>query len=404
MKKHFAAFAVALAAMAFASQASAQQYVYPAGSPSDYGVQPYAQNLAAGGSINTAPAAEQPMAQAPTYAPTATYASEDPVVLTQPPAPASNPRTGYGTAIYGGPDTTNYAIPHAAHVDGPIFAVAAAPAPTATGYAAPPALPADVYQTGTYVPTYAHNWTGAYVGIYGGGAFGGNMHAQQLRSTGGVFPPGTAYNDTGTNNDYSLGDAFTVGGTVGYNYEIPFTYGPVTGIVIGMESEGGVQSLVSDHLDPNSSPGVANDTVDKTRLGDWDAIVAGRAGLAFDRLFLYGKFGAVFSELKSTVNDTCTSAPCGTGAIHAGGHQDIADGAFGGGVEYALTNSWSLKGEYMYLNTNDSYLTCGSGLATASGSTFCAKHELDGTHTVKLGLDYHFNDLFEPRSPTAPRW
>jgi len=176
----------------------------------------------------------------------------------------------------------------------------------------------------------------------------------------------------------------------------------MTGYVMGFEGEIGSLSLSGSGLDPNSS-GVALDTHDKTTIGGWDGILAGRLGVAFDRTLLYGKLGAVFTQANSSISDTCTTAPCGAGTINASGHENLANVAIGAGAEYAITNAWSIKGEYMYLDTSSTYEVCGPGGASAAGSTFCSQHDLNGTHLFKVGLNYHFNDLFGGRS-TGPRW
>jgi opacity protein-like surface antigen len=233
--------------------------------------------------------------------------------------------------------------------------------------------------------------------------FAGDTHVNPLVSQGGTFSPGTPYNLTAESYSYNTGSNFIGGGTLGCNLEFPQRYGYLTGLVIGAEGEGGSFGVSNSSVDPNSNHSLS-DTSEKTNLGGWDAIAAGRVGAAFDRTFIYGKFGAVFGEANTTITDGSTTPP-GTGTINAHGHQNIADAAIGGGIEYALNHSWSVKGEYMYLDTTDSYLVCGAGGGTASGSTFCSSHSLEGTHTFKIGLNYHFDDLFgDSRSGTEPRW
>jgi outer membrane immunogenic protein len=65
-------------------------------------------------------------------------------------------------------------------------------------------------------------------------------------------------------------------------------------------------------------------------------------------------------------------------------------------VEWAFTNNWSVKGEYMFigLGDRDVITTCGSATvasgATVPGGPFCFNHAFGGIHTAKIGLNYRF--------------
>ena len=251
---------------------------------------------------------------------------------------------------------------------------------------AAPARPGPAYAAGSR----PYSWNGCYGGLYVGGAFGGHVDAHELESQGGTFASGTPYNLTTDPYGYDLGNQVIGGGTLGCSYEIPVTVAGATGLVLGLEGEGGSFSLVGHGHDTNDAGNINNDTPDKTSIGNYDGIVAARAGVAFDRLMVYGKLGAFLANSKSSIVDSCSTFPCGDGTVDATSNRFLTDLAAGGGVEYAVTDAWSVKGEYMYLDTTDSYEVCGAGGAFASGSNFCSQHSLNGTHTIKLGLNYHF--------------
>ncbi len=61
----------------------------------------------------------------------------------------------------------------------------------------------------------------------------------------------------------------------------------------------------------------------------------------------------------------------------------------GGGLEYALSDAWSVKGEYMYIAAPSGVGTA-CGVAAVGGGTFCLSHDLPGMHTAKFGINYHF--------------
>ena len=60
----------------------------------------------------------------------------------------------------------------------------------------------------------------------------------------------------------------------------------------------------------------------------------------------------------------------------------------GGGLEYALSRSWSLKGEYLYydLGSRSTDFVTGGGLLTASVP-------FKG-HIVRGGVNYHFSGAY----------
>lgn len=106
---------------------------------------------------------------------------------------------------------------------------------------------------------------------------------------------------------------------------------------------------------------------------------------------MYGKGGVGFANVNSSVIDTCAVGGCGPGLLVATGSANQAFWVAGGGVEYAFNPAWSIKGEYLFLGLHKTYAVCGPGAGTAAGSTFCGNHSVDGIHTFKVGVNYHFS-------------
>lgn len=233
----------------------------------------------------------------------------------------------------------------------------------------------------------AFSWSGCYVGGYAGGAWGRNVNVTEGTALpGGPFAAGTAYNaPNGAPYSYQLNSNFIAGGTLGCNYQM-------SAFVVGLEGELGYLRLRGSAIDPNGVAFYGSDTTDSTRVGDWYGLVTARAGVTWDRALLYLKGGAAFIRSNSTVIDTCATAPCGSGLISASGSSSSNNvtWAGGGGLEYALSQNWSVKGEYMYIALRETYSTCGVGGGTATGSTFCWTHSLSGVHTAKFGVNYRF--------------
>jgi outer membrane immunogenic protein len=245
-------------------------------------------------------------------------------------------------------------------------------------------------------PIATYNWTGCYVGGYVGGATQSrSIRSADPSSTGGAFPAGTFYNTPSadaTNGGlfgYDIDSSVIGGGTLGCNWQgaSPF--------VVGVEAEGGYMRLRGSVIDPYSVALLhGSDTTDSTRIGDWYASVAGRVGYAWDRVLVYGKGGVGFANINSTVIDACNTGACGPGLLTATHSSNQAFWVAGGGVEYAFSPSWSLKGEYLFLGIDKTYAVCGPGAATAVGSTFCSSHNIEGIHTFKVGLNYRFSSPY----------
>ena len=196
--------------------------------------------------------------------------------------------------------------------------VYAAPPPV---YAAPP--PPPVY------PIYPiFSWSGIYVGVNGGGAFG------QSNWTDPVF------GNTG-NFDVS-GRLF--GGTVGANYQT----GPW---VFGVEGDWDWTSLNGTTF--NGSCAV----VGCTTQSNWLATVRGRAGWAWDRVLFYGTAGAAFANVQAAAGAfpfmSCTE-PGWTAGV---------------GLEYAFAPNWTAKAEYLFVdlaNASCGFANCGGTNTTVS--------------------------------------
>ena len=250
--------------------------------------------------------------------------------------------------------------------------------------AALPALAADlpprmVTKAPVMVPV-AYNWSGCYIGGFVGGA----TQARATRSTdigsigqGGTFP---LYNTAGTNPwDYSRDGSVIGGGTLGCNYQ-----GAGSPFVFGIEGEVGFIRINSGALEPNSL-----DVNGSLRTGDWYGLVAGRLGYAVDRVLFYAKGGAVFYQNRATVIDAGNTVPGFTDTVTATGKKSVATWALGGGIEYAMTNNWSVKGEYMYFARSGTFNAC--GIDANVGQNFCWVQDPPGIHTAKLGLNYKFD-------------
>ncbi len=193
------------------------------------------------------------------------------------------------------------------------------------------------------------SWTGFYAGVNGGYAWG------NATSTVTLVPGGA-----GTVTDSSSG--LFGGGQIGYNWQMGQ-------IVFGAEAD--IQaSAATGSFTGLTAGGVA---IAGTSRTPWFGTVRGRLGYAFDRWMVYATGGALYGE--NTISGTLT--PGGTFSASA----TSWSWTLGGGVEAALWDRWSVKGEYLYAATPNNLPV------PAASATVTSRSD---THLVRAGLNYRF--------------
>jgi outer membrane immunogenic protein len=212
-------------------------------------------------------------------------------------------------------------------------------------------------------PAPEFSWTGFYVGGYVGGAQSDHSVTSAV--------PGVGFFDNNPFQSYGhTGTGFLAGGTIGANYQI-------SRFVIGVELEGG-------YLDSGATTVVADtgDAGDQIHHRYRSYLVAGgRVGLAFDRLLVYGKGGAAWANVNHVEGDLDLPGPHFDPNFSYNVSKTLNGWAAGGGVEYAFTNNWTVKGEYLYLDF-DSFTAFDAG-----NRGYIITNKI---HTAKIGINYKF--------------
>jgi outer membrane immunogenic protein len=210
-----------------------------------------------------------------------------------------------------------------------------------------------------------YNWTGCYVGGTVGYAAANDWKSTDLNG----------FNTTGANPfNFSLGNQATGGGTLGCNWQAN------SWLVLGIEGEGGYLN-VQGGASPTLVGAGLNNVSGFSTLGDVAKVsgyglIAGRAGVAFDRLLIYSKIGVAFYNSSATITDA--AAP----GFVASGSKSQSPFAAGLGAEYAIYDHWTGKAEYVFFDKGSSFNACGPGA--------CFKQDPSAIQTFKLGLNYKF--------------
>ncbi len=262
---------------------------------------------------------------------------------------------------------------------------------TAFAALASSALAADLptkKEPAPFIAPTIFNWTGFYAGLNAGGAFG----TAQDRMTIPTIVNGVANNvnlaaaaefaNQGNGNHSVSG--FTGGLTLGYNYQMG-------SFVAGLEGDLDYMGLSgSRNVGGPASPfGIR--TSDNIK-SNWFGTARVRLGIAADRALFFLTGGAAFTDarFRRFVDDPVDGCPAiggGYGRCHSGSGTFKTGWTIGGGLEYAITNNWTAKAEYLYSDFGRVSFRTLSASVPNQGLDNSASLQV---HTFRAGLNYKF--------------
>ena len=233
----------------------------------------------------------------------------------------------------------------------------------------------------------AFNWTGFYVGANLGGAAGGSDHASIPSGQSTYFAP-SDLTDIGSASKQDLATTGITGGIQGgYNYMLG-------NVVLGAE------------LDVNAFPqsGSSNPTqrytccagfggdnffnVRTTVSTDWLVTARPRIGYAFDRFLPYVTGGLAVTDLsaKFRFTDAFDSAQerAQASAIKLGW-------TAGFGFEFGVTQNWTIKAEYLYVNFGKIFATGVMSIPSIPSTSVLFSNYADLHSNIgRVGVNYKF--------------
>ena len=236
-----------------------------------------------------------------------------------------------------------------------------------------PILP-GVFKAQPRMAAAAYDWTGLYLGAFTGATWG----------TSDWFFPQIGMGAT------SRTAGALAGATAGFNKQFgPYVLG-IEGDLAATNAKGGVSCVSNaNNLGFPSEMNCNNDT-------RWMATATAKFGYTWDRVMLYGKAGGAWANNKADIscngdpgfNFFCTPANAPGSSFVTGnpGVQDVISTIHqfgwtaGLGFELALTNAWSAKAEYDYINF-------GTYDVVMSDTTRLRLRQ--DYNQVKIGLNYH---------------
>ena len=205
------------------------------------------------------------------------------------------------------------------------------------------ALAADLLR-GSIAPAEAAapTWSGFYVGAHGG-YVQGDADAKVLDVGGAVLPIDVA--NATLPSSASMRPRSGLGGAqAGYNLQ----FGPfVAGVEADVSFGGGRARTDITAPDRFLFPGADTNTHFRSNLG-WLATLRARAGVALDRVLIYGTGGLAVGSRESFLSvDIPVVSYAFPGFIP---RETMLGWALGAGVEYALTGQISLRAEYLHFD------------------------------------------------------
>ncbi|MEJ0096799.1 MAG: outer membrane beta-barrel protein [Bauldia sp.] len=195
----------------------------------------------------------------------------------------------------------------------------------------------------------ATDWRGAYAGVYGGGSWGTSQATEV---------------DLGDGPDNAIGDTFTAhaggpagGVEAGYNWQSGTTVAGIEGDVGYLGFKGSASSSLDSETVVSSTGGLS-------------ASLRGRLGVTVGRSLFYATGGLLLADLNSTVTDAILDYSGPSSNLIFTSHAGTRAGwTLGGGVEMAMADGWSVKGEYLFYDlgtTRVSGLLMNPGAGTPS--------------------------------------
>jgi outer membrane immunogenic protein len=246
-----------------------------------------------------------------------------------------------------------------------------------------PATAADMRMPVKAPPPVAaiFNWTGFYIGVNGGGAFGTNHDAVIVeRTNAGALVVGAPWTGAGNFGSNEITGGFG-GGQIGYNWQAPGS-----NWVWGIETDFQGASIKDSTIATLPYIGAATVAAGAANKVEWFGTLRGRVGLAFDRVLLYATGGLAYGNSKSAI----TFVDSLGFAAAASDDSTRVGWVAGAGVEWAFAPNWSVKGEYQYIDLGRRTISAREFLGVTPTIFNVSTDVRTDFHTGRIGVNYRF--------------
>jgi outer membrane immunogenic protein len=242
-------------------------------------------------------------------------------------------------------------------------------------------LPARVAPA-PYIAAPIFTWTGFYVGLNAGAAWNNSNGGFGFGGPNYIVAP-AVFGSINSNNDAG----FTGGVTAGYNWQMGSSF------VMGVEGD-------LNYIDRNSggsvavpaAPGANYYVVNRGNQNNFFGTLRARLGFSFDRALIYATGGLAFGGSGGDASATFFPALGAPGQVivtNGGNSNNNVGWALGAGVEYAFSNAWSAKLEYLHVDMGSHNRTffAPAAVGVTNFITINSDNKFD---IVRAGINYRF--------------
>jgi outer membrane immunogenic protein len=254
------------------------------------------------------------------------------------------------------------------------------------------------------IVTPIFTWSGFYVGLNAGAAWGSNNNCPTMynytANTGVVGAVVTTYAPGCSKTSDA---AFTGGAQAGFNWQ-------AGSFVFGVEGDVNYLGDLGKNGYANYALTSGGTTTYYTWTGNDNGNLLGslraRAGIAFDRALIYATGGMAFrnGNHDQAVYASTTSGGVAAATYLGNTNSDNIGWALGGGLEWALTNNMSFKVEYLHSHfSSDNYLLTTTA-ATPYNTVAFAGDRNDKVDVVRAGINWRFGGPTVSSAPVLARY
>ncbi len=182
------------------------------------------------------------------------------------------------------------------------------------------------------------------------------------------------------------------GGHIGYDYQIPtWNWFSSSGVVIGLEGSIDGSSLSKSAVVDLPGAFGGSGTLTANTSADIQGSIRGRLGIAWDRVLFYGTGGVAFGGITTNFELNAVDAAGVPFFLQTSRSNSRTGWTVGGGIEYAVTNNWSVGVEYRYTD----FGTLSREASLADGSFINVSRTLR-ENQVQARFSYKFDTYTPP--------
>jgi len=244
---------------------------------------------------------------------------------------------------------------------------------------------------GQGLPASPYNWTGFYLGVNAGANWARSDATTSASNTGAPGFAGPYFFGTdvsiidGIGSGSMTGSGFTGGAQAGYNWQF-------NSMVVGLEADFGAFHVNASRTATGAVLGGsgATPTITSSVDADWLFTARGRLGWAFGNLLPYVTGGVAVTHLSATNSYSEVGGGLGVATGTWSESKTKAGWVVGGGLEWAFTQQWSVRAEYLHVRFGS---IDASGVVSISGvlygSAISTSTDLSA-NIARAGVSYKF--------------